>query len=148
MVQAVWDEIGQSSPNPQLDRIFDYYLRMVWQIALAVPLPYVDGHLFDKVLTAWAEAFELSNLPKGVARKLELRDDCPIRKELSLLDPHCPSGPFDVYFDDLKLLRPIKFKNLPTTSSALKKPLVFLGKCREEFLPTSRGSAPEHRSGR
>jgi hypothetical protein len=33
----------------------------------------------------------------------------------------------------LQLSRPIKFKGLPTTSNAIKTPLVFLGKCREEF---------------
>jgi hypothetical protein len=30
LVQAVWEEVYQANPNPQLDRIFDYYLRMVW----------------------------------------------------------------------------------------------------------------------
>jgi Histidine kinase-, DNA gyrase B-, and HSP90-like ATPase len=138
MVQAVWEEIGQSSPNPQLNRIFDYYLRMIWQLALAAPLPYVEGHLFDMVLGEWAEAFEISNSPKGVARRLGHEEDRPIRKVLDLSDPVNFTGQFDIYFDDLKLLRPIKFKNLPTTSSALKKPLVFLGKCREEFLKVPR----------
>src|SRR5581483_2775889 len=46
LVQAVWDEIEHSNPNPQLDRIFDYYLRMIWQLSLSIPVPYVDGHLF------------------------------------------------------------------------------------------------------
>lgn len=133
MVQAVWGEIGPSGPNPKLDHIFDYYLRMVWQLALAVPLPYVDGHLFDMPLAEWAEVFELSNRAKGGARKLELEQSRPIREELGLSDLANPVGLFEVYIDDLKLLRPIKFKGLPATSSALKKPLVFLGKCREEF---------------
>jgi hypothetical protein len=139
MVETVWNEVGISSPNPQLDRIFDYYLRMVWQLALAVPLPYVDGHLFDMSLAGWAEAFELSNQPKGAAQRIETGEEQPIREKLNLSDPVVGStSQFDVYFDDLKLLRPIKFKNLPTTSSALKKPLVFLGKCREEFLNVPR----------
>ena len=47
LVQCVWDEVERSTPNPRLDRIFDYYLRMVWQLSLAVPLPYFEGHLFD-----------------------------------------------------------------------------------------------------
>lgn len=137
MVQAVWDEVGQSSPNPQLDRIFDYYLRMVWQLSLSVPLPHVDGHLFDMALDGWAEAFELSNKLKGAARQLTLTEKKPIRELLGLTDP-TSVGVFDVYFDDLKLLRPIKFQGLPVTSSALKKPLVFIGKCREEFSKVPR----------
>lgn len=134
MVQTVWDEIGQSSPNPKLERIFDYYLRMAWQLALAVPLPYVEGHLFDMPLSGWAEAYKLSNQPKGSAQKLELKKDRrPIREILGLSDPADSAGQFDVYFDNLKLARPLKFKNLPTTSNALKMPLVFFGKCREVF---------------
>lgn len=133
LVQAVWDEIGHSSPNPKLEDIFDYYLRMVWQIALAIPLPYVEGHLFDKSLAGWADAFMLSNKPKGQALQLELEKGQPIREQIGLSDPVDPAGGFDVFFDNLKLFRPIKFEKLPTTSHAIKKPLVFLGKCRESF---------------
>lgn len=133
MVQAVWDEVYLSSPNPKLDGIFDYYLTMVWQLALAAPLPYVEGHLFDKDIGDWAEAYELSNSPKGSARKLDLKGSEPIRKALNLQDPRNSSGPFDVFLDDLQLFRPIKFTNLPATSNALKQPLVFLGKCKENF---------------
>lgn len=138
MVQTAWAEIGQSSPNPKLERIFDYYLRMAWQLSLAVPLPYVEGHLFDMSLSGWAEAFKLSNQPKGSAQKLELKNDRPIREVLGLSDPADSAGQFEVYFDNLKLARPIKFKNLPTTSNALKRPLVFFGKCREEFSKVPR----------
>ena len=133
MVLAVWNEIGISSPNPKLDNIFDYYLRMVWQLALAAPLPYVDGHIFDMPLAGCAEAFLLSNRPKGAATQLNLGPNRTIREELGLSDSQAGIGQFDVYFDGLKLSRPIRFKDLPVTSSALKKPLVFFGKCREEF---------------
>lgn len=138
MVQTVWNEIGPSGPNPKLDGIFDYYLRMIWQLALAVPLPYVEGHLFDMALAGWAEVFELSNSPKGGARHLEIKAGRVIRDELKLSDPDNAVGQFDVYFDGLKLFRPIKFKDLPTTGNALKTPLVFFGKCREEFSKVPR----------
>ncbi len=52
------------------DRIFDYYLQMVWQLSLAVPLPYVEGHLFDLDPAGWAGAYALSNEPKGSAMEL------------------------------------------------------------------------------
>jgi hypothetical protein len=61
LVDCVWDQIEEANPNPKLERIFDYYLRMVWQLALAIPLPYVDGHLFDMPVSGWAKTFELSN---------------------------------------------------------------------------------------
>lgn len=143
-VQSVWDEVEKSTPNPQIDRIFDYYLRMVWQLSLAVPLPYVEGHLFDMDLEGWGEAFMLSNKPKGSAEKLKISDGESLRKKADLKDPIENIGKFEVFFDDLKLFRPIKFKNLPPTDNALKNPLVFVGKCREEFpkLPPELSGGP------
>ena len=132
IVNSVWDEAENSNPNPQLERIFDYYLRMVWQIGLAVPLPYVDGHLFDMKMDGWAEAFLLSNKPKGSATPLEIPLTQSLRENLDLQDP-IGIDKFDVFFDDLKLSRPLKFKDLPATNNALKNPLIFIGQCREEF---------------
>ncbi|WGT63044.1 ATP-binding protein [Variovorax paradoxus] len=137
LAQSVWEEAEHSTPNPQLDRIFDYYLRMVWQLSLAVPLPYVDGHLFDMDLNGWAEAFTLSNQPKGSATKLDA-GGAPLRKKAGLEDPVGSIGKFEVFFDDLQLARPVKFRGLPATNNALKHPLVFIGKCREEFKKVPR----------
>ncbi|MBK8265015.1 MAG: ATP-binding protein [Nannocystis sp.] len=137
LAQSVWDQSALKTPNPQLDRIFDYYLRMVWHLSLAVPLPYVNGHIFDMDVDGWADAFRLSNGPKGSAEQL-LASGMPLRKAANLLDPAERVSDFDVFFDDLKLARPIKFRELPTTNNALKKPLVFIGTCREEFPKTPR----------
>ena len=35
--------------------------------------------------------------------------------------------------DDLQLARPLVFADLPSTSHAVKKPILFVGRCREEF---------------
>jgi hypothetical protein len=137
LVQSVWTESMHGSPNPKLDQIFDYYLRMVWQLSLAVPLPYVDGHLFDMDIAGWADAFQLSNHPKGSALPLDTAGK-PLREAANLKDPAERVGKFDVLFDDLKLARPIKFKGLPTTGNALKKQLIFIGNCREEFKKSPR----------
>ncbi len=143
LVDGVWGEVERSTPNPQLDRIFDYYLRMIWQLSLAVPLPYIGGHLFDMDLEGWAEAFTLSNQLKGAPQRIDLASGEPLRKKAGLTDP-VGIGKFDVFFDDLKLFRPIKFKDLPTTNNVLKQPLVFVGKCREEFtkLPRELSGGP------
>lgn len=53
-VQSVFDD-AKYSVTPKLETLFDYYLQMVWQISLAIPLKYVDSHLFDKDLSDWAE---------------------------------------------------------------------------------------------
>lgn len=133
LVQAVWDEVEGHNPNPQLERIFDYYLRMIWQIALAVPLPYVQGHLFDLRVSPTAKVYSISGQPKGAAAALDVRDKRPLRTYLGLTDQPTYGGQFDVFVDDLKISRPIKFTDLPTTSHALKEPLIFLGKCSETF---------------
>lgn len=134
LVDSVWDEIGYTTPNPQLDRIFDYYLKMVWQLSLSIPLPYVEGHLFDMAPDDWAEVFLLSNQPKkGAAKKIDSNNGSSLRQLAGLKEPVEEVGKFEVFFDDLQLSRPIKFKGLPTTSNAIKTPLIFLGKCREEF---------------
>ncbi len=144
LVNCVWEQIDEANPNPKLERIFDYYLRMVWQLALSVPLPYVDGHLFDMPAVGWTESFELSNRRKGAARPINAKGSTTIRAVCNLSDPKEAVGKFDVLVDDLKLSRPIKFRNLPTTSHALKHPLVFVGKCRETFakIPAELSGGP------
>lgn len=137
LVQCVWDETTQSNPNPQLQRIFDYYLRMAWQLSLAIPLPYVDTHLFDMELAGLADTFILSNQPKGSAKQISFKKGQTFRKIFGLVDPQSLNQ-FDVFFDDLKLQRPIKYKDLPVTTHALKRPLIFLGQCEESFLKIPR----------
>jgi hypothetical protein len=133
LVKCVWDEVGRGNPNSQLSKLFDYYLRMVWQLALSVPLPYVDGHLFDQPVSGWAQVFELSNKAKGAAQLVGGGSNETIRKLLRLTDPADKLEKFDVFFDQLALKRPIRFRDLPTTDHSLKHPLVFIGKCSERF---------------
>ncbi len=137
LVDAVWNEVYAGDANPQLERIFDYYLRMIWQLSLAVPLPYVDGHLFDLDLGSQMPVFQLSNSPGGASKTVDLGTNQPLRAAMDLKDPDPMQGVFDVFFDEVKLQRPIKYLNLPMTRHALKTPLVFVGKCREEFSGVS-----------
>lgn len=83
-------------------------------------------------LKGWATGFLLSNQPKGAAETIKSNAGT-LRDELGLTDPTYQAGKFDVFVDDLKLARPIKFKGLPATNNALKTPLVFVGRCRETF---------------
>ncbi|WP_051310722.1 ATP-binding protein [Bradyrhizobium sp. Cp5.3] len=85
LVDSVWDQTQAANPNPKLERIFDYYLRMVWLLGLSVPLPYVQGHLFDQPTSGWTETFLLSNKPKGAAHPVEGRGS--IRDTIGLDDP-------------------------------------------------------------
>ena len=138
LVNSVWKEVEHSNPNPQLEKVLDYYLRMIWQLSLAMPLPYVDGNPFDLDFEGNADVFALSNSPKGSATRVDVDSGQTIRDALNLQELLYPPLPFDVYFDDLKLLRPIKFKDLPVTSHALKNPIICIGQCREEFAKVPR----------
>lgn len=138
LVSCVWEEVEGTNPNPQLAQIFDNYLRMVWQLSLAVPLPYVDQHLFDMDMRSHAQTYLLSNDPKGSAVPAETSRPGRIRDSLQLTEPAEGAGAFDVFFDNLQLSRPIRFTGLPATSHALRQPIVFIGKCREEFPDIAR----------
>jgi len=145
MVDCVWLEAEKgTAPNVRLETLFDYYLRMIWQISLAIPLPYIDSHIFDLNLDGWASTYLLSNQPKGSAEAVKDAPFSSIREKLELVEPSVPLDKFEVYFDNLLLSRPIKFEGLPSSGNALKKPIAFVGKCREEFpkIPKELGGTP------
>lgn len=132
LVDTIWNEIEQSNSNPQLEELFDYYLQMIWGLSLAIPAPYVQGHLFDMNLSDWSHNYIIANEPRGIAKEIENNDQKRVRDLLGLTEG-LNSPDFDVYIDDLQLSRPIKYRNLPTGGHALKKPLILLGKCQENF---------------
>jgi len=133
LVDAVWAEVDANNPNPKLEQIFDYYLRMVWQLSLSIPVPSVAGNLFDISMAGRCELFKLSNKIRSTAEPIPLEGEETIRQKLNLTTDELQSLPFDVYFDGLSLRRPLKYVGLPTTAHALKKPLVFVGQCSEAF---------------
>ena len=135
LVKAVWRQVDRGTPNPQLERIFDYYLRMVWQLSLAIPAPYVSGNPFDLPLQDKLSLFELPQSGSTIARpaEFELNNDETIREKKSIGSTADFGSDFTVLVDDLQLARPLKFTDLPETSHAVKKPILFVGRCREEF---------------
>jgi hypothetical protein len=134
MVESVWAEASSGNTNAQLETIFDYYLRMVWQLGLAIPLPYVEGHPFDLPMSTPEQWHLISNTKgTGAATRISLADGRTVREAVGMTSPLEKQGSFDVFVDGIQLARPLKFTNLPTTMHALKHPLFFAGKCREEF---------------
>ena len=133
LVKAVWQHVDRGTPNPQLERIFDYYLRMVWQLSLAIPAPYVSGNPFDLPLQDKLSLFELPQSGSGSPAKFELTNDETIRERKSIGSAAAFGSDFTVLVDDLRLARPLVFTDLPETSHAVKKPILFVGRCREEF---------------
>jgi Histidine kinase-, DNA gyrase B-, and HSP90-like ATPase len=133
LVSSVWDEADHGNSNARLDSIFDTYLRAVWQLGLAVPLQYVDGHPYDQDGEGWERVFAVSNLQRGSSIPVELsRTETP-RSKLFLSDGS-DALDFTVVFDGLELRRPLRFKGLPKSNSRIEKPLMFFGKCEELFV--------------
>ena len=133
LVKAVWQQVDQGIPNPQLERIFDYYLQMVWQLSLAIPAPYVSGNPFDIPFQDSLYLYELPRSGSATTTAFELGNNETIRTRKSIGSAANVGNDFTVLVDDLRLARPLLFADLPETSHAVKKPILVVGHCREEF---------------
>ncbi len=138
LVRAVWKQLEHGIPNPQLERIFDYYLRMVWQLSLAIPAPYVAGSPFDLSLQDSVYLYEVPKSGKAAPKRFQLTGHQTVRRSRSIGSAARVGSDFTVLIDDLQLARPLVFADLPSTSHAVKKPILFVGWCREEFDGTPR----------
>ena len=133
LVNAVWQRVDSGTPNPRLERIFDYYLRMVWQLSLAIPAPYVLGNPYDLPLQDKLYLFEMAQVGRATPMEFKLTGDETIRMKNSIGSGTDVGNDFTVLVDDLQLARPLLFADLPKTSHAVKKPILVVGRCREEF---------------
>lgn len=139
MVNCVWSS-AKGKSSVKLSEIFDTYLQMLWNLALALPLPYVEGSVLDeRVDDEWAYFYSLSNKVKGSAQRLFPDESLSTVRSLAGLEPaEKVVGDFKVIVDGVQLSRPLKFRGLPTTQHVLKKPMVFVGSMKEEFKSLSR----------
>lgn len=134
LVNSVWDVV-KGRTTVKLADIFDSYLQMVWNLALALPLPYIERDIFNEsVADDWAYFFKLANKTGVSAERLYPKDEVGTVGDLAGIPaPALSISEFRVFVDAVELLRPLKYRNLPNTSHVLKKPMVFLGHMREEF---------------
>ncbi|MCI1210912.1 ATP-binding protein [Bifidobacterium tibiigranuli] len=134
MVDAVWSSV-QGRASVKLKDLFDTYLQMIWDLALSLPLPYVEKNVLDETVNDdWAYFYKLSNSSKGSATPLLDTQDHATVRELAGLPPseETPTN-FKVVIDGVQLSRPLKFRDLPTTQHVLKKPMIFVGAKKEDF---------------
>lgn len=145
LVEAVRDLAVDDRDLVDLTSVCDHYLQTVWTLALAAPLPYIDGHPFDLDATTEVLHYQLQNTTRGQTQPLELKRGQTIRDALNLSSPSLRKGDrFDVTIDGMQLFRPISFLNQPTTAHAVKTPLLCVGHCREDFKdkPVSLSGGP------
>jgi len=144
LVKCVWDESKPTNPTPKLSELFDFYLKMIWDLSLSIPIKYAEKNIFDIPFENQFYAYKLSNLMKGgQATPLDIPLGNTLSDYLTLKHEDLISN-FDVYIDNLKLSRPIIFENLPVTSHAISKPMVFIGEYSEDFkdYPSSATGGP------
>jgi hypothetical protein len=98
-----------------------------------VPLRYVGGHPFDIEWGDDAYVFELPSDPSKGARPVQLPKGKSIRSVLKLGKSVSADPNFQVFFDDMELARPLRFRNLPTSNHALQKPMLFVGEAGSTF---------------
>ncbi len=133
LVDAVWGQVEGKSTNPRLRDIFDYYLQMVWQLSLSIPAPYVLGSPFELAIGDGMYLYEIPKATRTAAQRFELAEGETILETRSIGHGASVGDDFAVYIDDLRLARPVKFTDLPMTAHAVRKPILFVGRCREEF---------------
>lgn len=131
LVQCVWKNKASSSGNTKVSDIFDYYLKMIWDISLSIPTKYVEKSLFETPYNNQFYPYKISNTPRGQAIPLELDLGDKLADIVEGYDPETQD--FDVYIDNLKLTRPLLYNELPVTSHTIDKPMVFVGSFHEEF---------------
>ncbi|MER7367275.1 ATP-binding protein [Nonomuraea wenchangensis] len=131
LVDAVWGELRAGNVrNPSTVHLFDKYLQTVWEIALAAPLPYVGV----SPLLLRDDSADRFVLTSDRRQPPELLSEELFTERLGVPeDTGQGLQPFRVFFDNLELRRPVRVEGLPSTSHALKKPLVFAEHVREEF---------------
>lgn len=128
-----------------LRKVFDNYLWSLWTLALSAPVAYLEGHPFDLECDHGIPCFEIENRMKGQARAIDLPENISLRRKLILKSPDGPAkGRFEVFMDGVQLLRPILYRDLPSTENVIKTPLLFVGRQREEFggKPTDLSGGP------
>jgi len=129
LYQAIIDEIGTTEQNPRLETALDNYLRTLWTLSLSAPVNYIEGHPFDLRKDNELGLYCLQPSAAGQAKPLALKLNEKVRERLGLRAPERGTNElrFRVFVDDIELLRPIRFLNLPETSQAIKTPMVFVG---------------------
>ena len=84
LVQAIRDSLETDSDHVDLDVLCDRYLRTIWDLAVAAPLQYLEGHPFDLRASQEFRLFELENKTKGQAKRMSLKPGDTARKAKGL----------------------------------------------------------------
>ena len=146
LYDAIANEVGKTVANPTTEAVLDNYLKMLWDISLAVPVSYIDKHPFDLQAEDGIDLYQLSNSKqRGQAQQLVLPPGETIATAFSMESCSSDSaGGFQVIVDDVELMHPVRIDPVLHGKSSYKEPLLFVGKCITPFaqIESTRGGGP------
>jgi hypothetical protein len=117
--------------RPEIGKTLDAYLATLWTLSLSSPVPYLEKHPFDLGEDDDVMVFQLSNMGRGRAVRVDLAPGQTVRQKLGLkAGADDPAGGFRVFVDQVELRRPISFKFWPGRTSAFTKTMLFVGSYR------------------
>lgn len=139
LARSVWNFKGRT--NVQISKDFDYYLKMIWDIALSIPTKYAEKSIYKIPYEDQFYPYEISNSPKGQANAIDLKTGDTLA---NYYGKEPSEDNFEVIIDNLQLSRPILFENLPVSDHIIKKPMVFVGSFEASFegKPTTFTAGP------
>lgn len=133
---SVVGAVGKTVGNPTLASVFDGYLSMLWDLAVACPVQYLRGHPFRINSLSGLQIFSLGNEKKAQAQELTISDDSDVATDLHMescsLDP---LGGFELTIDGVRLSHPIVLDRelLAEKETRHSSPLIFVGRCVSPF---------------
>lgn len=122
--------------RPDLGNALDYYLAMIWQLGLSVPVPYVENHPFDLTTENSIRLFWLGNRDREPATEIEMMRGESVRQAVArwsggkhqLHDGVGASGsPMRVIVDQIELKRPISFRYISASVRGLDRSILMVG---------------------
>ncbi|WP_316357917.1 ATP-binding protein [Devosia sp.] len=119
---------------------FDNYLKMIWRLGLASPLPYINLDPFDLTGGAGVEVYRLANSKKGACEHVPIGQGESVRETLGVSAD--ANEKFSIFIDGIELRRPIDLPTSLVLKSQHSSPLLFVGQVDAKF-----SRAAERRSG-
>lgn len=135
LVQAASDISGRSRAPANLEH-FDEYLKLIWNLSLALPLKYADHHPFDlKGSSNILFLKESEDEKSAVEIEFEEHEEHEtIRDKLNLNARDDTAGiPFKVLVDGIELRRPINLLPELRRKSRIPSPMFLVGRVEEAF---------------
>ena len=112
---------------------FDNYLKLIWQLSLALPLEYLSHHPFDFKGESGL-IFLTAPINDKKVSLLKLKDDESLRDKLHLNAANqCSDLPFQVLVDGVELRRPVDLPRQLRRKSRIPSPMMLVGKVENAF---------------